>query len=54
MHRDIKPYNIFIKSIDGGKKIIKLGDFSSSIFIKDNTFEPIGTIFYSAPEIIKI
>ena len=50
MHRDIKPNNIFI---DEDKKIIKLGDFGCSIYIKDNTSEPIGTIFYSAPEIIK-
>ena len=54
MHRDIRPYNIFIKSLEDEKKIIKLGNFSCSIFIKDNNFEPIGSIFYSAPEILKI
>ena len=53
IHRDIRPYNIFIKSLEDEKKIIKLGNFSCSIFIKDNNFEPIGSIFYSAPEIIK-
>ena len=52
MHRDIKPNNIFIKSLNG-ENIIKLGDFGCSILIKDNNFEPIGTIFYTAPERIK-
>ena len=51
MHRDIKPDNIFIKETKSN--IIKLGDFGCSIYIKDNTSEPIGTIFYTAPEIIK-
>jgi len=51
MHRDIKPSNIFY--IDDPQNIIKLGDFGCSIFIKDNKSEPIGTIFYTAPEIIK-
>ena len=50
MHRDIKPYNIFI---DDNKTKIKLGDFGCSIRIKDNKSKPIGTIFYTAPEIIK-
>ena len=51
MHRDIKPSNIFVKS--DKEKIVKLGDFGCSIYIKDNISEPIGTIVYSAPEIIK-
>ena len=51
MHRDIKPQNIFLKAINGQNKI-KLGNFSCSIFIKDNTSEPIGTFIYSSPEII--
>ena len=51
MHRDIKPSNIFIKSDE--EKIVKIGDFGCSIYIKDNISEPIGTIVYSAPEIIK-
>ena len=51
MHRDIKPQNIFLKAINGQNKI-KLGNFSRSIFIKDNTSEPIGTFIYSSPEII--
>ena len=52
MHRDIKPNNVFLKEIDGEQEI-KLGDFGCSILIKDNTSEPIGTIVYCAPEIIK-
>ena len=51
MHRDIKPQNIFLKTENGEKKI-KLGDFGCSIFIKDNTSDPIGTFMYSSPEII--
>jgi len=35
------------------KKIIKLGNFGCSIYIQDNISEPIGTILYCAPEIIK-
>ena len=50
MHRDIKPNNIFINE---NNNIIKLGDFGCSIYIKDNKSDPIGTIFYTAPEIIK-
>ena len=65
MHRDIKPQNIFIlekrgkeeeeeeKEEEEKEKIIKLGDFGCSIFIKDNTSDPIGTIVYTAPEILK-
>ena len=50
IHRDIKPNNIFINE---NNNIIKLGDFGCSIYIKDNKSDPIGTIFYTAPEIIK-
>ena len=55
MHRDIKPDNIFIKEEDedGEKKVVKLGDFGCSVYIKDNTSESIGTVLYCAPEIIK-
>ena len=55
MHRDIKPNNIFIKEEDedGEKKIVKLGDFGCSVYIKDNTSEQIGTFIYCAPEISK-
>ena len=52
MHRDIKPQNIFLKN-EEDLNSIKLGDFGCSIFIKDNTSDPIGTILYSAPEIIQ-
>jgi serine/threonine protein kinase len=55
MHRDIKPNNIFVKyeDEDEEKKIVKLGDFGCSVFIKDNTSESIGTLLYCAPEIHK-
>ena len=48
MHRNIKTSNIFFKN-----KIIKLGGFDCAIYIKDNNFEPIGSLYYTAPEIIK-
>jgi len=54
MHRDIKPSNIFIIQSDKiDKTKIKLGGFDYSIYIKDNTFESVGSYFYAAPEIIK-
>ena len=49
MHRDIKPSNIFIRD----ESEIKLGGFGCSIHIKDNKSEKLGSIFYTAPEIIK-
>ena len=54
VHRDIKPHNIYIKNLDEGKYNIKLGNFSSAIYlheIKDSM--TMGTIFYTAPEIVK-
>ena len=51
MHRDINPNNVFL--CDNNNDIIKLGNFGCSIYIKDNQYDPIGTIVYSAPEIIK-
>ena len=55
MHRDIKPNNIFLNHTDKneGERIAKLGDFGCSIFIQDNISDPIGTILYSSPEILK-
>ena len=55
IHRDIKPQNMFIinKDDENENKKIKLGDFGCSIFIKDNISDPIGTILYTAPEILK-
>ena len=52
IHRDIKPSNIFLLD-QRDFNSIKLGGFDCSIKIKDNDNEPIGTIVYSAPEIIK-
>ena len=51
IHRNIRPSNIFFKDED--KKIIKLGNFHSSIFKENNKSEQIGNLQYSAPEIIK-
>ena len=53
MHRDIKPDNIFIKNASEEDKIVKLGDFGCSIYIKDNKSEGMGTILYCSPEIIR-
>ena len=57
VHRNIKPHNINISRINYENKEngrAKLGDFSSAIYIKEiNDSEPMGTIFYTAPEIIK-
>ena len=52
IHRDIKPSNIFIENESLNPKI-KLGGFGCSIFRKENTSEKLGSIFYTAPEIIK-
>ena len=55
MHRDIKPDNIFIKIINGNyyNPLIKIGDFGCSTYIKTNNSVPIGSILYTAPEMIK-
>ena len=49
IHRDIKPSNIYLI----GKSTVKIGGFDYSIYSKENTHDPVGTIFYTAPEIIK-
>jgi len=55
IHRDIKPNNIFILNDDDPDKdkVIKLGDFGCSVLIKDNNSEKMGSLFYSAPEILQ-
>jgi serine/threonine protein kinase len=55
MHRDIKPNNIFIVKEDDQDedKEIKLGDFGCSVLIKENNSEKMGSLFYSAPEILQ-
>ena len=55
IHRDIKPNNIFILDEDAEDedKIIKLGDFGCSVLIKENNSEKMGSLFYSAPEILQ-
>lgn len=53
-HRDIKPDNILIASLDDDNFIIKLSDFGLSKVVKDNdTFLKTfcGTLLYCAPEV---
>ena len=55
IHRDIKPNNIFLvkKDINSEDYTIKLGNFSSSILLKENDYMQIGTILYTPPEMFK-
>ena len=55
IHRDIKPNNIFLvkKDINSEDYTIKLGNFSSSILLKENDYMQIGTILYTPPEMLK-
>ena len=61
IHRDIKPYNIYVQKKDlklsddkmEENSIIKLGDFGSSIKTEENDSKQIGTLLYTSPEIIK-
>ena len=49
VHRNIKPHNIYLT--ENGAK---LADFSCAIYVKEiNNSVPMGTILYTAPEIIK-
>ena len=52
IHRDIKPSNFLIKK-DGKKIIVKLRDFDSAEFIKEEGFKYLtkGTPLYLAPEV---
>lgn len=49
IHRDIKPSNIFLS----GSFEAKLGGFGCSIFSSENINDPVGSLYYTAPEIIK-
>ena len=55
IHRDIKPNNIFLKKNQSNPNDfeIKFGNFSSSILLKENDYKQIGTILYTAPEMLK-
>ena len=53
-HRNIKPNNIYIQELENEKYIIKLGNFESAIYMKEiNNSLPMGTLYYTAPEILK-
>jgi len=51
IHRNIRTSSLFLIE-NRGKNKIKLGEFGTAIFIKDNVSEPLNSIFYTAPEII--
>ena len=52
IHRDIKPSNIFlIKNSDCFEA--KLGGFGCSIYKHENINDSVGSLYYTAPEIIK-
>ena len=55
IHRDIKPNNIFLikNKLSSFRFDIKLGNFNSSILVKENDYKQIGTILYTPPEIFK-
>ena len=54
VHRNIKPHNIYLKETENNKYKAKLADFGSAIYLNEiNDSEPMGTILYTAPEIIK-
>ena len=57
IHRDIKPNNIFLIKKENEDEeeeyTIKLGNFSSSILLKENDNRQIGTIAYTPPEMFK-
>ena len=54
IHRDIRPSNIFININENEElETIKLGEFGNAILKKDNKFDQVGQLFYSAPEIIQ-
>ena len=54
IHRNISPSTIYINDNEEEEiRIIKLGEFGNAIYKKDNKFEQVGQLFYSAPEIIQ-
>ena len=58
MHRCIRTNHIFLvnkenEDINDLEYSVKLGGFNFAIYIRDNKSEPLDTIFYTAPEIIK-
>lgn len=54
VHRDIKPENIVFIQSEEKEVFIKLIDFGTSIFIKNEPLtQELGTIYYIAPEVFK-
>jgi calcium-dependent protein kinase len=55
VHRDLKPENIvFIETFNEGEVLIKLIDFGTSIYLKNEFLtQELGTIYYIAPEVFK-
>ena len=57
IHRDIQLNNIYIKENENeneNKQLnVKIGNFDSSIYMKENIYDSAGNIYYSAPEMIK-
>ena len=55
IHRDIQLNNIYIKENENeDKKLnVKIGNFDSSIYMKENIYDSAGNLHYSSPEMIK-
>ncbi len=54
VHRDLKPENIVFIQSEANEIFIKLIDFGTSIFLKNESLtQELGTIYYIAPEVFK-
>ena len=51
IHRNIKSSHVFLTK-EKGEYSVKLGEFNSAIFIRNNTSESLNSYYYAAPEII--
>ena len=54
IHRNIRTSHIFLAPNESsrGENLIKLGEFGTAIYAKENKSEPLNSIFYTAPEIV--